>query len=112
MPAASRAACRSRTSSCAAWNRLAKAGLRFRNPASCALITFDCGLVLADAVPKDREATLRHAGSRQLLAVIGLAIVLVARSSPLCAQSVPGARPESAKALSQGEWPAYAGSYA
>src|SRR5215212_8684949 len=30
----------------------------------------------------------------------------------LRAQSIPGALPESAKALSQGEWPAYAGTYA
>src|SRR5207302_8533583 len=30
----------------------------------------------------------------------------------LHAQAMPGALPESAKALSQGEWPAYAGTYA
>ena len=30
----------------------------------------------------------------------------------LRAQSIPGALPESTKALSQGEWPAYAGTYA
>ena len=30
----------------------------------------------------------------------------------LHAQTIPGALPESAKALSHGEWPAYAGTYA
>src|SRR6202142_1686214 len=30
----------------------------------------------------------------------------------LHAQAIPGALPESATALSQGEWPAYAGTYA
>ena len=46
------------------------------------------------------------------LTFLGLALVLFARPVTLHAQSIPGALPESAKALSQGEWPAYAGTYA
>ena len=42
--------------------------------------------------------------------VAGIALALFA--IPLHAQTIPGALPESAKALSQGEWPAYAGTYA
>ncbi|MBR1267346.1 PQQ-binding-like beta-propeller repeat protein [Bradyrhizobium sp. AUGA SZCCT0222] len=37
---------------------------------------------------------------------------MLAMPSLLNAQPIPGALPESAKALSQGEWPAYAGTYA
>lgn len=37
---------------------------------------------------------------------------LVSASAGLHAQAIPGALPESAMALSQGEWPAYAGTYA
>jgi quinoprotein glucose dehydrogenase len=44
--------------------------------------------------------------------VTGLALTLCAIPVTLRAQSIPGALPESAKALSQGEWPAYAGTYA
>jgi quinoprotein glucose dehydrogenase len=44
--------------------------------------------------------------------VFGLAVALPGITSVLHAQSIPGALPESAKALSQGEWPAYAGTYA
>ena len=62
--------------------------------------------------PRVREATLRKAGSRRLISGIGLALTLVAMPAALRAQSIPGALPESAKALSQGEWPAYAGTYA
>jgi len=54
---------------------------------------------------------LREAGWR-LTATIGIALALLAASAALHAQSIPGALPESAKALSQGEWPAYAGTYA
>src|SRR6478736_3038136 len=46
------------------------------------------------------------------LTFLGLALVLFARPVTLHAQSIPGALPESAKAMSQGEWPAYAGTYA
>ena len=42
---------------------------------------------------------------------IGAALALLHRQR-LHAQTIPGALPESAKALSQGEWPAYAGTYA
>ena len=55
---------------------------------------------------------MREAGSRRLITVIGLALALCATPATLHAQSIPGALPESAKALSQGEWPAYAGTYA
>ena len=55
---------------------------------------------------------MRKAGSRRLITGIGLALTLVAMPAALRAQSIPGALPESAKALSQGEWPAYAGTYA
>jgi quinoprotein glucose dehydrogenase len=44
--------------------------------------------------------------------VTGLALTLCAIPVTLRAQSIPGALPESARALSQGEWPAYAGTYA
>ena len=54
---------------------------------------------------------MREAGWR-LTATIGIALALLAASAALHAQSIPGALPESAKALSQGEWPAYAGTYA
>ncbi len=55
---------------------------------------------------------MRKAGPRRLVIVIGLALALFATPAKLRAQSIPGAIPESAKALSQGEWPAYAGTYA
>jgi quinoprotein glucose dehydrogenase len=53
---------------------------------------------------------LREAGWRRLTLAIGIALALL--PATLYAQSIPGALPESAKALSQGEWPAYAGTYA
>ena len=46
---------------------------------------------------------------RLALAISGIALAMPAA---LHAQAMPGALPESAKALSQGEWPAYAGTYA
>jgi quinoprotein glucose dehydrogenase len=52
---------------------------------------------------------LREARWRLTLA-IGIALALP--PSALRAQTVPGALPESTEALSRGEWPAYAGSYA
>jgi quinoprotein glucose dehydrogenase len=55
---------------------------------------------------------MRKAGSRRLITVTGLALTLCAIPVTLRAQSIPGALPESARALSQGEWPAYAGTYA
>ncbi len=42
--------------------------------------------------------------------MIGLALVLL--PATLHSQTIPGALPESARALAQGEWPAYAGTYA
>ena len=38
--------------------------------------------------------------------------VVFAAPAALHAQAIPGALPESAKAISQGEWPAYAGTNA
>ncbi len=55
---------------------------------------------------------MREAGWRRLVTVICLALALSATPAALHAQSIPGATPESTKALSQGEWPAYAGTYA
>ena len=43
--------------------------------------------------------------------VAGIVFVLSAPAAVL-AQAIPGALPESAKALAAGEWPAYAGTYA
>lgn len=43
---------------------------------------------------------------------IGIVLALGGAWSGAHAQAIPGALPESAKALSQGEWPAYAGTYA
>ena len=42
--------------------------------------------------------------------LIGAALALLPVT--LHAQTIPGALPESAKAMSQGEWPAYGGTYA
>ena len=58
------------------------------------------------------EAALRKAEWQRLIATIGGAVLMLAMPSLLNAQPIPGALPESAKALSQGEWPAYAGTYA
>lgn len=55
---------------------------------------------------------MRKAGSQRLVTMVGLVLGLFATPATLSAQSIPGALPESAKALSQGEWPAYAGTYA
>ena len=41
-----------------------------------------------------------------------IALILLAQPAASHAQSIPGALPESTKALTQGEWPAYAGTYA
>jgi quinoprotein glucose dehydrogenase len=43
---------------------------------------------------------------------MGVALALIALPATLHAQRIPGAQAESAKALAQGEWPAYAGTYA
>src|SRR5262245_27957037 len=57
------------------------------------------------------EAAMALAGRRWQGAVAGIALAL-STTTPLHAQTIPGALPESAKALAQGEWPAYAGTYA
>src|SRR5438132_12348175 len=44
--------------------------------------------------------------------VLIMSAVLALPASALHAQTIPGALPESAKALAAGEWPAYAGTYA
>ncbi len=47
-------------------------------------------------------------GMRQIV-LLGLVATYLTN---LHAQTIPGALPESATALSQGQWPAYAGTYA
>jgi quinoprotein glucose dehydrogenase len=48
---------------------------------------------------------------RQIICrLVGLALLVA--STALHAQTIPGALPESAKALAAGEWPAYGGTYA
>jgi quinoprotein glucose dehydrogenase len=61
-----------------------------------------------------REAGLqgRMCASLALSTIIGFALALLSMPAALHAQTIPGALPESTKALSQGEWPAYAGTYA
>src|SRR6185369_13202173 len=44
--------------------------------------------------------------------IVGIALALLVIPVALNAQTIPGALPESAAALSRGEWPAYAGTYA
>jgi quinoprotein glucose dehydrogenase len=53
---------------------------------------------------------LREAGWRRLTITVGVA--LLGMPGLLHAQAIPGALSESTRALSQGEWPAYAGTYA
>src|SRR5712691_643405 len=58
------------------------------------------------------EASMDRVIKLTQAAKIGIALALFATPAALHAQSIPGAIPESTKALSQGEWPAYAGTYA
>src|SRR4249919_251645 len=58
------------------------------------------------------EASMDRASRPTGLAKIGIALALAGLLAQANAQPIPGALPESAKALSQGEWPAYAGTYA
>lgn len=44
--------------------------------------------------------------------IVAIALALLVIPAALNAQTIPGALPESAAALSRGEWPAYAGTYA
>jgi quinoprotein glucose dehydrogenase len=46
------------------------------------------------------------------IAVAGLALALLAVPTAISGQTIPGALPQSEKALSEGQWPAYAGTYA
>jgi quinoprotein glucose dehydrogenase len=55
---------------------------------------------------------LSKIGEATLRVVIGIVLALFGNPAALRAQAIPGALPESAKALSQGEWPAYGGTYA
>ena len=54
----------------------------------------------------DRAGRLTNAAN------IGIVLALLGTVATANAQAIPGALPESTKALSQGEWPAYAGTYA
>src|SRR6185295_6295918 len=56
---------------------------------------------------RNGEATLRPTGLK-----LATTLVLLLSPAALDAQTIPGALPESAAALSRGEWPAYAGTYA
>jgi quinoprotein glucose dehydrogenase len=49
---------------------------------------------------------------RCLRPAFAIAFAVLVLPAALQAQAIPGALPDSAKALSQGEWPAYAGTYA
>jgi quinoprotein glucose dehydrogenase len=53
-----------------------------------------------------------RAGRLANAAGIGIVLALLGALADANAQVVPGAREESSKALSRGEWPAYAGTYA
>ena len=75
---------------------------------SMALLMPSLFLAVAGLTTYTLLTRLVHSQRRQ----IGLVLALVATPATLRAQSIPGALPESAKALSQGEWPAYAGTYA
>ena len=55
---------------------------------------------------------MSKAGRRWQGLIVGLAFGLLASPIALHAQTIPGALPESTKAMSAGEWPAYAGTYA
>jgi quinoprotein glucose dehydrogenase len=58
------------------------------------------------------EASMERSPGLLNAAKIGIALALAGMLVQAEAQPIPGALPESAKALSQGEWPAYAGTYA
>jgi quinoprotein glucose dehydrogenase len=58
------------------------------------------------------EASMDRAIRLTNAAKIGIVLAFTSVLATANAQSIPGALPESAKALSQGEWPAYAGTYA
>src|ERR1700681_988094 len=94
--------------------------LYFLNSTTPDLFSFDCAPVLGDACLKIGEGTaLRKAeGHKRVITsrsrAINTVILLTLLVTPtvLRAQTLPGAQAESIGALSRGEWPAYAGTYA
>src|SRR5580693_4047877 len=63
-------------------------------------------------LPRKSGGAAMGGAKRRRGVIASFALALSAFSSALHGQSIPGALPESTKALSQGEWPAYAGTYA
>src|SRR6202030_3838271 len=61
--------------------------------------------------PKLGEAAMSGAKWRGR-AIVAATVATFSLSAALHAQTIPGALPESAAALAQGQWPAYAGTYA
>src|SRR4051794_34859638 len=57
-------------------------------------------------------ASLGEAALRPARLKLAIALALLLAPATLTAQTIPGAIPESTAALSRGEWPAYAGTYA
>ena len=94
--------------------------LYFPNSTAPGLFSFDCAPVLGDACLKIGEGTtLRKAEghkrvvtSRSRAIITTIILTLLMAPTVLRAQTIPGAQTESISALSRGEWPAYAGSYA
>jgi quinoprotein glucose dehydrogenase len=60
----------------------------------------------------ETRSPMRVSAPRALATMIGLALALLGMPAASHAQAIPGALEDSTKALSQGEWPAYAGTYA
>src|SRR6266576_4266416 len=58
------------------------------------------------------EGCMGKPGRLTNAANVGIVLALLGAVATANAQAIPGARPESTKALAQGEWPAYAGTYA
>ncbi len=54
----------------------------------------------------------RVSAPRAFAGTMGIALALLGAPATLYAQAIPGALPASTAALEQGEWPAYAGTYA
>ena len=61
---------------------------------------------------REAEGHKRSSASLAFAAIIGIALALFVMPAALNAQAIPGAQAESTQALAQGEWPAYAGTYA
>jgi quinoprotein glucose dehydrogenase len=60
----------------------------------------------------EMEGCMGKTGRLTGAANIGIVLALLGAVAAANAQAIPGALPDAAKALSRGEWPAYAGSYA